>query len=116
MEFRELFDIVRDQWLFDGGKYRDFPVDPIGKRKYAIRHIRDHWSKAEGSIATVTEVADHTNHDATLDFEILGDAAVKMLVGALRVADIVGLQPEDIEERVRQLMAKQPGDAHPAAE
>tara|TARA_B100000745_G_scaffold254816_1_gene177399 strand:+ start:3059 stop:3397 length:339 start_codon:yes stop_codon:yes gene_type:complete len=102
LSVKDLFERVGRLFVFNKETYPNFPEDPAQQRLFAIRHIQDHVIKSAGAIAGITEPADHAggptggiSQQGEQDLQL---AAMKQLVNAVKLAEVVGVPPEGFVE------------------
>ena len=66
---------------------------------FALRHSAIHFAKTAGKIAAASEAADHGGE---LNIEELRLNVPKALINALRLAELVGMKGEEIEESLEE--------------
>jgi hypothetical protein len=74
---------------------------PKQRKAFAISHIAHHMSKSLGKISAECESFDHANQ---LNEASVKEATVKMFINTLKLAQELGMTPEDLMEAVPQLM------------
>jgi len=95
--------------LFIGERYtftdKNYPgldqLTPEQRKVFAVRHSQLHMSKSAGAIATEAEAADHGGQ---MDQERLKVATTKMLINSLKLAEELGMTPEDLAACVPSVM------------
>ena len=96
--------------LFIGARYtftnEHYPnIDlstPEKVRAFAVSHSLKHISKSAGKIAAETEAPDH---GGVMDEKSLRIATAKMLVNTLKLAEELGMSPDELGAMVPQVMA-----------
>ena len=100
LDIQELFEAVEEHFVFDQRTYPNFPEDPLQQQLFAIRHVQDHISKSHAVVAKVMEQTDHSGEplqEVKENEEDLQFAAMKQLVNATKLAQLVGVTAESFE-------------------
>ncbi len=101
MDLQRFMDLAREKWQFNAETYPELNGAWLeAVRDFAIRHVILHQMKSLGKIAAKCELADHGD-DSRLSVNLdVEEAAVKMLVNAVRLVDLVGFMPEALDRRI----------------
>jgi len=101
MAFERACALIAAGFVFSSETYRLFPNHPFQQMLFAIRHCQDHIAKSFGAVAAVTETADHSGEMSDQAAAGLRLAACKQVVNALKLAEVVGLTPGDLEQYIQ---------------
>jgi hypothetical protein len=99
-----LMKFIAGKYKFNGDEYSDSDFDNLTyyqQRVFMVNHSVLHMNKSLGRIAGEVEGADH---GVVMDNELLREATVKMIINSLRLAEAVGLTPEDVRRLVPHYM------------
>jgi hypothetical protein len=100
-DLASLMAFIGEHYTFTPESYPDIDMTPEGKIAFAVRHSTLHMMKSTGKIAAEAESADHggqMNHPA------LRTATAKMLVNVLKLAEELGMTPDELAFEVTQVM------------
>lgn len=97
----EFMELVEKFWRFDEVSYPGYETLPAsGKKRYERDHVLKHLAKQCGVLASYAEATDHSNA-VNLDHErTMSDVAAKLIINALRLAQIEGVRADQIQERI----------------
>lgn len=107
MTLREFMDQIGSSWPFDAATYpalQNLQGDGIAWQLFAIDHILHHQSKSHAVLASALERSQHgqglyeNNTNASELRSQMRIAARKMVKNSLRLAQVLGLTAEDIEQ------------------
>lgn len=100
-DLQNLTGLITETFAFTGKKYPELAgADPDEIRAFAIRHSALHFAKVAGRIAAHAEASDH---GAELDPSELEVDIAKSLINTLRLAELVGMNAERLDQLVRDL-------------
>jgi hypothetical protein len=97
----EFTELVAKFWKFDEASYPGYEsLSDMGKRRYERDHVLKHLAKQCGALASYAEATDHSTA-LNLDHErTMTDVVAKLIVNALRLAQIEEVRAEQIQERI----------------
>ena len=106
-DFDTLYHLIRSTYPFDGETYPNLrDMNRPQRVDFAVRHILSHLVKQTGKIATVCEGADHVGASADEDGFVVQGAAVKTFINAVRLAEVLGIPPDEFLELVEEQLQK----------
>lgn len=96
----ELLKLVEANWRFDGNNYRRLAADMSEEEvsHFAVNHILKESGVVHGLLSSVCEESDHSGKQ--LNHEQLIIITRKMLVNTLRLAGVLGLSADDLQQEV----------------
>lgn len=98
-----LMAFIGARYTFTNQHYPNVDLStPEKVRAFAVSHSLKHISKSAGKIATETEAQDH---GGAMNEENLRIATTKMLVNALKLAEELGMSPDELGAMVPKAMA-----------
>ena len=101
-DLASLMSFIGERYTFTEEHYPGFSqLTPKQQKLFAVRHSQLHMSKSTGAIATEAEAADHGGE---MNSENLKVATTKMLINTLKLAEELGMTPEDIAASVPRVM------------
>jgi len=87
--------IVR-RWSFNGERYKAWNrLDEAGRRVFAMKHALDHQVGAVLHLNNHFSAFEHRG--VVFDEELVRHEAIKMVVNALRFAELAGITAEELE-------------------
>lgn len=96
----ELMRKIDEKYRFSGDAYPALQMNSAEKQYYfGIAHSNLHMQKAQGTIATELEEADH---GGVMSLATLRTATSKQLVNVLKLASHLGLSAEELAEFVEK--------------
>lgn len=109
MDLQELMDKIVERWKFDKETYpalKTIVQGSIPWQLFAVDHILHHQAKSCGVLSGVIESSQHgrghglyEQNTNPMEYRIqMRTAAVKMVKNALRLAEVLGLNAENIEQ------------------
>jgi len=103
MNFREVLDLVKEAWPFSVSEYQAMPgchhADQMAEVAFAINHVNLHVLKSCAAIGAEVERADHIG---TSSFDDARLPALKQVVNSLRMAELVGVTAEELEQYIKE--------------
>lgn len=97
-----LIALVAEKHQFNAEKYPSLKdASPEETLSFAFQHLALHFSKTAGKIAAVSEAVDH---GAERELEELKINVAKALVNTLRLAELVGMNEEELKRRVDKIL------------
>lgn len=97
-----LMDFIGARYTFTNENYPNVDLSTPEKiRAFAVSHSLKHISKSAGKIATETEAQDH---GGMMNEENLRIATAKMLVNTLKLAEELGMSPDELGAMVPKVM------------
>ena len=104
MDFQTLRHELKTRYPFSGDRYPELRAASTEQLKqFARRHLLLHLTKSLGKLATQVEVVDHGGSD---DIAVTEEALVKLVLNALRYAQIEEFPEERLLERIPEFLAK----------
>ena len=101
-DLQELIDLIGERYVFTTEHYPIMGKMNIEQRRaFIVDHIAKHMMKSLGRIAAQVEAADH---GGKIDQVGLEEAAVKMVINALTLIDVLGFSAVSIRSKVPELM------------
>jgi len=97
MELKEIIQLVKDNWPFDEKNYPRISelLGGADLKFFSIQIVLHDIQKATRLLVTTYEPADH---GVPLDENALRDDVRSLLISILRLASIIGVSAEDLEE------------------
>lgn len=106
MDITDLIDMIVKCWPFDAANYpRLAHISGSQHREFAIRHILMHQMKSCGKLAGICEPMEHGL--VTIDEAELRLITRKFLVNTLRLAAVVGITRDQLEEDISHWAAEE---------
>lgn len=103
LKLQDLMNEIAEKWPFDKEIYPDIPESPKSRKiLYAVRHIFEHQVKAIGYLAQVIEPREHKDiirdefQIDSREMNMLIGATVKLFKNSLRLAQIIGIDADDL--------------------
>jgi len=104
-DLASLMPFIAERYVFDSKSYPGFDdLSPAQQRLFMVNHSVLHMNKSLGRIAGEVEAADHGD---LIKHEELIVATMKMVVNSLRLAEALGLSPDEVAKRVPKVMRSQ---------
>ena len=96
-----ILQLVQQYWRFDEVSHPGYGVlTEQGKKRYERDHVLKHLVKQCGALATYAEATDHNNAPNLNHERTMIDVVAKLIVSALRLAQIEDVRGEQIQERI----------------
>jgi hypothetical protein len=103
MHLHELIDRLRTTWQFQSDTYPALQgANSKEIDRFKRTHVMLHLQKALGRLAEIEEQVDH-GMVAAADRALVVDVLAKFVGGAMQMAAVCGIRPEDLDARIRQL-------------
>lgn len=98
----EIMHYIGERYTFTAEHYPALKnATPEERRAFAVNHSVYHMAKSVGKLASECEAADHGGE---MDEAALRRATVKMLINALKLAEEIGMDADDLAREVPQCM------------
>lgn len=99
---RTLMEFIGARYQFTPENYPEMEgMSEEQKKAFAVSHSAHHMMKSLGRIATECESYDHGSR---MNGPALREATVKMLINTLKLAEELGMTPEELANAVPDLM------------
>jgi hypothetical protein len=97
----ELMEYIGQRYVFNADHYPALQHDTIDPKLFGISHSVLHMNKSLGKIAAEAEYADH---GGTLSQDELEKATTKMLINVLKLAETIGMTPDQLASKIPEVM------------
>ena len=95
-----LSEQIATVWKCDSGRYPELAgVTDQERKNFLIKHSILHITKTAGKLAVVCENFDHTRELKEESVEECKILATKMFINALKLAEEVGVSPDELLQR-----------------
>ncbi len=108
MTIFKLYQAARESWRFDPKTYAGLEGKSDEEvRAFAVKHVLLHVQKSAGHLAGLLEVLDHRGKRLTKRQLVpAGKVAVDLIMEGVRLANLAGLRPEQVERGLEAIEKK----------